>query len=208
MRKFVFLLLISLLFFSSCKMSTREQVLNKKMKHVLEDNETYYSVSEIIPINFSNSGNNEFFVYFDCISKETHEKSKSKRGAICIFDKKNNLLFFELVSFPYMRYDDGSFFQCKIDGIPRINEGMIYDLNGNGKDEFILITICGSSFEFDIFEYRNGKLELICADDIYDYNLISIDFEAKSLYLMERNGSKNIELQWNPSKEFYEKKLF
>ncbi len=206
MKNLFFALLLSF-FFVSCNGKTKEDVMLNYIHNFFKDKTYEFKINKIIPVNFTNENRNEYFVYFDEYYRKTGvSASKSKYGFMFIFDEKDKLLQAQFAPFPYMLTDDGDFFKYKVSPkIKKINEGIIYDFNGNGKEEFILFTICGSVYEFDIFEYKDGKLKLICPDNIYNYNLDYLDFETKSMYLTERPPyHEKIKLTWNPKIEFYE----
>ena len=209
MKKIVILIFFTFILVS-CSELTPNQLMTKYVTSYFSNKNFYYEIDEIVKINLTgeDSINNEYFVYFNEINKKNLIVSKSKEGFIFILNEKGKVIYFKPVPFPYMRVDDGTYFPYELkEGFKMLNEGIIYDFNENGKEEFILFTICGSVYQFCIYEYRDGKLTLIAPRNIYNYNLTYLDVTTKSLYLSDRESPEKIKLTWNPETEFYEKEV-
>ena len=154
---------------------------NNRIIQIIKQKYKKYNLLKCIEGNFTNSGNNEYIVFFEDPAKryEGNENLPPKINKVFIFIFNNSNLINEIkldiFSSGYREYD--------LEIIKNINNVFgpwhdycyIKDFNRNGFDEIVFFSISGRDFVVYFIEYKNEKFEYVLKSPDYE---ILVDIEA------------------------------
>ena len=205
------IIILSLLLFSCKKELSLEQ---KMIKYGESTHKRWnYKINSTFEGNFTDSGYREILVCFDLLHKK--ENTEFDDTKLFIIDANSEIIKVYDVFYKKDWSNNTNYIKEINNFKNHYRNTVITDFNKHGRLELIYFHEEGSVSVFYIEEFKNGEFQHICQTydgklnqpGIDNFDLTHFDFEAKSLYLSDRETPEKIMLTWNPETEFYEKEI-
>lgn len=188
-RLIIFLLLFSIGMLWGCNSSKQEATQTKlptEIPAVFKEPFKKLNLLHYTKGNFTGSGKDEYVVFYVDPRKKIENQINIDIDKIMIFTliDTGSPKLYEINDFSFRPYDAEA---LQIATNKNLHFGQwdgycrIADYNDNGLDEVMFFGLSGMSFDVDIYEYHNGKMERVLeSPPTYSYIISDVETTAKN----------------------------